>query len=76
MAKRKPENYIDNKEFLKALIEYKKEVRKAKRAKLPIPGVTNYIGKCFLDIATNLARSMQLDCYSFFLFDVVRRTRQ
>jgi hypothetical protein len=65
MAKRKPENYIDNKEFLKALIQYKKEVRKAKREDLPIPGVTNYIGKCFLDIATNLARKPNFVNYIF-----------
>ena len=65
MAKRKPENYIDNKEFLKAMIEHKKLIKKAKKENKPIPGVSNYIGKCFLDIATNLARKPNFVNYIF-----------
>lgn len=65
MAKRRPENYIDNKKFLKELMEYKKQVRLAKKQELPIPGVSNYIGQCFLDIATNLARKPNFVNYIF-----------
>jgi hypothetical protein len=65
MPRRKPENYIDNAKFLKEIIAYKKQVRMAKREKLPKPGVNDYIGKCFLDIATNLARKPNFVNYIF-----------
>ena len=31
--KKKPEHYVNNKEFLQAMIEYRKSVNKAKREK-------------------------------------------
>jgi len=65
MAKRRPENYIDNKKFLEELIQYKKLVRAARKEDKPIPGVSNYIGQCFLDIATNLARKPNFVNYIF-----------
>ena len=39
-------NYIDNKEFLKHIKRYKRN----KKA-----GISDYLGKCFLDIATHLS---------------------
>jgi hypothetical protein len=65
MPRRKPENYIDNKKFLEEMLKYKKEVRAAKREKREKPGVNDYIGKCFLDIATNLARKPNFVNYVF-----------
>ena len=53
--KRKPEHYVDNKEFLVKMIEYKKLCNKAKREGKPNPPVTNYIGGCFLKIANHLS---------------------
>jgi len=52
---KKKQHYLDNKEFLRALIEYKKSVAKAKESGLPKPRVNNYIGGCFLKIATHLS---------------------
>ena len=56
MAKKKPANhYIDNAEFYQAMIEWKKVVNEAQEAGEGVPPVTDYIGKCFLDIATHLS---------------------
>ena len=47
----KPANhYVDNKEFYQAMIEWKKEVLDARDSGEPDPPVTDYIGKCFLDL--------------------------
>ena len=53
--KSKPEHYVNNKEFLAALVEYRKSVNRAKRKKQPKPHVTDYIGSCFLKIANHLS---------------------
>ncbi len=51
MAKQKSRHYVDNKEFLRAMIEWKEECNKADEI-LP---VTDYIGECFLKIANHLS---------------------
>jgi hypothetical protein len=48
-------HYVNNKEFLAALIEYKKCIKEAKEQNLPKPRITNYLGECFLKIATHLS---------------------
>ena len=54
--KPKPSNhYIDNKEFYSAMIEWKNVVIEAEDSGSPRPPVTDYIGKCFLDIAEHLS---------------------
>lgn len=55
MNEKKKQHYLDNKEFLNALVEYKKSVVKAKENNLEKPRVNNYIGECFLKIATHLS---------------------
>ena len=64
-TKTKIEHYVSNKEFLAAMIEYKKSVRSAKRKKLPKPPVTNYIGECFLKIANHLSYRPNFINYTF-----------
>jgi len=54
-VKRKKEHYVDNKEFLKALEHYRDEVAISVIQKKPKPMVGNYIGGCFLKIATHLS---------------------
>ena len=54
MAKRKSEHYVNNKELLEALIVYRAKVAEAKENDLPKPRITNYLGECFLKIATHL----------------------
>ena len=53
--KKKSEHYVDNKEFLSAMIDYKSVCNKAEKAGKPSPPVTNYIGGCFLKIAPHLS---------------------
>jgi hypothetical protein len=43
----KKNHYVNNADFLKALTEYKKACRKAKREGLPKPNIPDYIGKSF-----------------------------
>jgi hypothetical protein len=61
----KNSHYIDNKTFLKEIVKHKKEVRKAEKEGLPKPGVNDYIGKCFMDIAENLAKKPNFANYPF-----------
>lgn len=67
MAKKKEESkhYIDNKQFLAALVEYKKEVNRAKRNNEERPQVPDYIGDCFIKIANHLAYKSNFINYSF-----------
>ena len=51
----KPEHYVNNKEFLEALVVWKAKVRKAAEEGKPKPQITNYIGECFLKIANHLS---------------------
>ena len=51
MPKQKKPHYVDNKEFLRAMVEWKDNC-KEEGEQLP---VTNYIGECFLKIATHLS---------------------
>ena len=53
--KKKTEHYVDNKEFLQAMIEYRKVCVEAEQNNQEIPPVTNYIGECFLKIANHLS---------------------
>jgi hypothetical protein len=79
MSKKKSEHYVNNKEFLEALVVYRSKVEKqffetngrnptkedrAKRweGKPPIP---NYLGECFLKIATHLSYKPNFVNYMF-----------
>ena len=48
-------HYINNKEFLKALIEYQEDIINCEKAGKPKPYVTEYIAMCFLQIAQRLS---------------------
>ena len=61
----KKEHYVNNKEFLQAMIDYRKSVNKAKREKRNKPPVTDYIGSCFLKIANHLSYRPNLINYTF-----------
>ena len=63
--KSKPEHYVNNKEFLAAMVEYRKSVNKAKRKKEPKPPVTDYIGSCFLKIANHLSSRPNFINYTY-----------
>ena len=61
----KKEHYVNNKEFLEAMKAYRKSVNKSKREKKEKPPVTNYIGSCFLKIATHLSYRPNFINYTF-----------
>ena len=65
MPKKKSEHYVNNKEFLEALIVYRAKVENAKENDLPKPRITNYLGECFLKIATNLSYKPNFVNYMF-----------
>ena len=50
-----PTHYINNKDFLQALIDYQKEIKEAKKAGKSKPYVSDYIAMCFLQIAQRLS---------------------
>ena len=53
--KKKKPHYVNNKEFLQAMVEWKAKCREAEKAGNPQPPITNYIGECFLKIANHLS---------------------
>ena len=67
MAKRKrSEHYVNNKEFLYAIVEYKAKVRtKQKKQGNQNHVFTNYLGSCFLKIATHLSYKPNFVNYMF-----------
>ena len=64
-TKKKSEHYVNNKEFLAAMIEYKKAIKQAEKKKLERPPVTDYIGSCFLKIANHLSYRPNFINYTF-----------
>jgi hypothetical protein len=58
-------HYVDNKKFLAALIDYKKSIDDAKAIGEEIPQVPNYIGECFIKIATHLSYKSNFINYTF-----------
>ena len=63
--KKKTEYYVNNKEFLLAITTYRNAVIKARDAEEPRPRVPNYIGECFLKIATHLSYKPNFVNYMF-----------
>ena len=61
----KKEHYVNNKEFLQAMIEYKEKCKKAEARGRKNPPVTNYIGECFLKIANHLSYRPNFINYTF-----------
>lgn len=62
---KKKEHYVNNKEFLAALIDYRHMVFVAKNKDQPKPKVPEYIGECFLKIATHLSYRPNFVNYMF-----------
>jgi hypothetical protein len=62
---KKNPHYVNNKEFHDALIQYKMSVKKAKSEGKPTPKITNYLGDCFLKIATHLSYRPNFVNYMF-----------
>jgi hypothetical protein len=65
MTEKKPKHYINNADFLAALVEYRKSCDEAKKNDKEDPRIPNYIGECFLKIAEHLSRKPNFISYSF-----------
>jgi len=59
------EYYVNNKEFLDALIEYRNKCKEAEENGTLKPRIPNYIGECFLKIATHLSYKPNFVNYMF-----------
>ena len=58
-------HYVNNKEFLEAIIEWKEKVKEAESSDEDIPPVSDYIGECFLKIAQHLSYKPNFINYTF-----------
>ena len=66
MTKRKrSEHYVNNKEFLAALIKYREDKEIAEIQGKPKPPIPRYIGECFLKIANHLSFKPNFVNYMF-----------
>ena len=63
--KKNKDHYVNNKDFLEALVEYKKEVEENALEGKPKPQVSRYIGECFIKIATHLSYKPNFINYMF-----------
>lgn len=64
MPKQK-EHYVNNKDFLIALVEYKAAVKRCVNEEKQKPQVSSYIGECFIKIATHLSYKPNFINYMF-----------
>ena len=51
----KTNHYVDNKEFFKAMSEWKTLIKEAEESGEPKPPISEYIGECFVKIAQHLS---------------------
>jgi len=63
MAKKR--NYVNNKDLLAALIEYKKKVKEAEDQGDSLPRIPEYIGECIFLIANRLATKPNFSGYTY-----------
>ena len=64
-TKRQSIHYVNNADFSSAVVEYVKEVRKAKANNEQLPIVTDYIASCFLKIAEGLSHKSNFIRYTY-----------
>ena len=65
MAKRVKRNYVNNKDLLEAMIQYKKACAEAEDCGDEKPRVPDYIGKAIYQIATRLSTKPNFSGYSY-----------
>jgi len=64
-TKKKPEHYVNNKEFTEAVANYNESVVLAKENGDEIPRMTEYIGECIYKIATRLSTRPNFINYTY-----------
>ena len=65
VERRKPQHYVNNKEFSQAVVEYVEQVNEAEAAGEPVPIVPDYIAECFLKIAEGLSHKSNFIRYTY-----------
>jgi len=65
MTQKPKRNYVNNPEFLQAIIDYKKVCAEAAESGEPDPQIPNYIGECIYQIATRLATKPNFSGYTY-----------
>ena len=65
MANGKANHYINNTDFLAALLEHREKVQTAKANNTDMPAVSNYLGDCFIKIARHLSYKSNFINYSY-----------
>ena len=63
--KKKPEHYVNNKDFTAAVAEYVIQIKKAKEAEKTPPRMSEYIGECVYKIATRLSTRPNFINYTY-----------
>lgn len=64
-SKKNPKHYVNNKEFFKNIVEYKKLLRYAKENGLEPPRIPEYAGECIRLIAVNMAKYYKFSRYTY-----------
>jgi hypothetical protein len=62
---KKPKQYVNNGDFLQALMDYKEKSIEAKKNKTTPPPIPNYIGECFMKIAEGLSHKPNFINYTY-----------
>lgn len=65
MTTTKTKNYVNNAEFLSAIVTYRNQCAEAEESGEPDPPIPNYIGQCIYQIATRLASKPNFSGYSY-----------
>ena len=65
MAKKKRQHYVNNKDFLEAMIIFREKVIAAKEKDATRPRVPHYIGECLMKIAVHLSHKPNFSGYTY-----------
>jgi len=65
MPRKRSDHYVNNKELLEAMVVYRKKCAVAKEKGTTPPPISNYLGECFLKIATHLSYKPNFVNYMF-----------
>ena len=64
-TRNRSEHYVNNKEFLNEIVIYRNQCKRAEEAGEDRPRISNYLGECFLKIATHLSYKPNFVNYMF-----------
>ena len=65
MARKKSIHYVNNSDFSTAVVSYVEKVEEARKQKIDIPKVPDYIAQCFLRIAEGLSHKANFIRYTY-----------